>query len=644
MVNKANKKLLSDLFNYIQEELEDEQTDTLVEFARQYYESVVFDDFEKIVIEDLYGAVLSHWNLALEFNSDQKIKVYNPTIEDHGWQSKHTIIEIVVKDMPFLLQSISMEVNRHGFTIHQVIHPVYSIKRNSESKFLSFSESDGGGISSECMLHLEIDRQSDSGIMNSLQHCLDKVLIDVRAATEDWQLCLDQMQKAIDQLKQTSNAKQPISDEIGFLQWLHDNHFIFLAYREYEIVKNDDVISSRAIPGTGLGVLRDSIASIPQDQIIPISADAFKVINTDQPLMITKATSKATVHRPVFMDYIGIKQYNKQGEVVGEKRFLGLYGSTAYSCLLSEIPMVATKLKQLQDKFAFKLNSHRARALLYILQSLPRDEVFQADFDSLFEFTSGMLQLQQRQRVRVFVRHDIYGHFASLLIFVPRDRYYTETRKEIQKIIVDIFNAKEVEFSVQLSESILARVHFIIHSNEGSRVDYNAREIEDQIVQVLADWNDELKEELHNNHGEAKGNQLFNSYYEGFSAAYREDVSCRTAVLDIDKIEHLIASVLEAESLMYSPLTATENKTLRFKLFSKGQASLSKSLPMLENMGVKVCDERPYEIKKKDCADVFWMHDFGLILDIDTSALNLDDLRPRFEDTIETVLVWKVRK
>ncbi|MCK5191005.1 MAG: NAD-glutamate dehydrogenase, partial [Methylococcales bacterium] len=287
-------------------------------------------------------------------------------------------------------------------------------------------------------------------------------------------------------------------------------------------------------------------------------------------------------------------------------------------------------------------NSHSARSLLFILQSLPRDEVFQADFNSLLEFTSGMLQLQQRQRVRVFIRQDVYGHFASLLIFVPRERYYTETRIKIQRILQDIFNAKDVEFSVQLSESILARLHFIIHSAEGCCIDYDAKEIEEQIVHALADWSDGLKEELHEYHGEATGNQLFNNYHGGFSAAYREDVSSRTALLDINKFEYLSASESTAESLLYSPLTASEKKTLRFKLFSKGQASLSKSLPMLENMGVKVCDERPYEVLKKDCADFFWMHDFGLVLDIDTKNLNIENLKPHFEETFEQCWFGKI--
>ncbi len=642
MFNNANKKILDHLFSYIREKLNNDQAGVLVEFSQQYYASVVFEDFEKITVEDLFGSVLSHWNFALEFNSAHKIQVYNPSLEEDGWQSRHTIVDIVVKDMPFLLQSVCMEVNRQGLTNHLVIHPVCAIKRNNKGEFLSFAENSEKNSVNECLVHLEIDRQTDAEFMAQLKNCLNTVLVHVKAVTEDWSSCLAQMQTVIDALKKASNVKEKITDSLDFLQWLHDDHFVFLAYREYEIVRNKNGIGSKAITGSGLGILRDSISMIPEKSIIPMTEDAYKVMNTLQPIMITKATSKSTVHRPVFMDYIGVKQYNVQGELVGEKRFLGLYSSTAYSGELKEIPMVASKIQRLQEKFAFKSQSHRARALLFTLQSLPRDEMFQADFSSLLAVTSGMLHLQQRQRVRVFIRHDIYGHFASILIFVPRERYYTETRMKIQAILLDVFNAKDIEFSVQLSESILARVHFTIHCVAGSRVDFDARDIEAQIIQVLADWGDELKGALHNMHGEAKGNQLFDYYHEGFSAAYREDVSSRTAVLDLEKFEYLLTSDSQVESLLYCPLTATANKTLRFKLFSKGQALLSKSLPMLENMGVKVCDERPYEILRKECTDSFWVHDFGLILDLDFSSLDIKSLKPRFEGAYEQCWFGKI--
>ncbi len=642
MVNKTNEKVLEHLTLFIQDRLNHDQAVVLTHFARLYYQSVNFEDNERLAIEDLYGALLAHWNLLLEFDGRFRIQVYNPTLEEHAWQSKHTIVQIVIRDMPFLLQSVCMEVNRLGYTNHLVIHPVITVNRNGQGQFLTLAETQcaetphsDSGVHNECLIHLEIDRESDLTLMRQLNNKLQEILQDVCAATEDWPICLEKMQGIIDVLTEQANISEVVQDEIDFLRWLHDDHFVFLAYREYEIIRLNDQIGNRAVAGTGLGLLRDHLRPIPEDAFIAMTEDAFLAMKAPSPLMITKATSKATVHRPVFMDYIGVKQYDQQGLVIGEKRFLGLYSSSAYSTPLSEIPMISRKIKSIQQAFNFRKNSHSARALMFILNSLPRDEVFEADFDTLQEFTSGMLQLQQRQRVRVFVRQDVYGHFASLLIFVPRDRYYTETRKKIQLILQDIFKAQNIEFSVQLSESILARIHFIIHIEDGCCIDYDARSIEEQIIQALSDWNDELKDQLLNYHGEEKGNQLFTQYHEGFSAAYREDMSSRTALLDIEKFENLLNNHLTADSLLYCPLTPDTEKTLRFKLFSTGQVSLSKSLPMLENMGVKVSDERPYEITKKELSCTFWMHDFGLLLDMDPKQLDLHTLRPRFEETFE---------
>ncbi len=637
MENHVSEKILNHLYRYIEQKLSPDLAATLKVFSEQYYNSVPFSDLENLAVEDLYGAVLSHWNLTLKYTpGNQKVRVYNPTLENNGWQSRHTIVEIVIEDMPFLLQSISMEINRQGLTNHLVIHPVYNIIRNEQGDFIRFSGSDDRQYSSECLLHLEIDRQTEASQLKNLKQRIQSVLIDVRATTEDWQPTVKKINEVISSLKGSDYLKKESQEEVlDFLQWLSDDHFVFLGYREYRLIQQGETVGFQPLPGTGLGVLRDSIAKIPDNGVQPIAEGAFAKINNKQVLLITKATSKATVHRPVFMDYIGIKQYNNEGALVGEKRFLGLYSSTAYLTELKNIPMIRQKINGVVERFAFRKGSHQARVLLFILQSLPRDEIFQTDVEDLFNCAAGVMQLQERQHVRVFARQDLYGHFVSMLVFVPRERYHTASRKKIQQILLEIFQARHADFSVQLSESILARIHFIIRTDVCFCIDYDVKEIEQKIVEALADWKDDLKQELINYHGEAKANALFNHYQDSFTAAYREDISPRTALLDIERFEHLLKAGAQAETLLYSPLTATPDKTLRFKLFSRGQASLSRSLPMLENMGVKVCDERPYEIRKKECSDVLWMHDFGLIVEIDTANLNLENLKPRFQEAFE---------
>jgi len=634
MEYKNNKLLLEALEQFIREKMHNQQVEPLIQFAQQSFCDEVFEDVADRTLEDLYGALLSNWNVFLELPSGtETINIYNPSVEEHGWQSAHTVIEIAVKDRPFLLPSITMEINRYGLVNQLVLFPLFWVSRDAQGKLLELSNVETNNFQRECILHIEINRQSNAEFIAQLKGNLQGVLTDVRVATDDWQLCLNKVQE---EAKVLSAQNMPeLQGSVELLQWLQNNHFVFLAYREYTLVKQGDKVGFKVVEGSGLGVLRDEIAMIPEQNFTPISLDSYQVLNTSQPLIITKATSKATVSRPVFMDYIGVKQYDANGLVVGEKRFLGLYASPAYSCELNSIPIVRSKIKELTARFEGVRPTHSTRSLLNVINSLPRDELFQANVDALYECAMGLLQLQERQRVRVFVRHEVYGHFISLLIFVPRERYNTQTRVKIQEILLDIFKGNDADFSVKLTESILARVHFIIHSKESCSIGYDVKDIEQRIVGALSNWHDDLESELHFSYGEAEANDYLRAYCDGFSEAYKEAVSARNALLDLKRFEKMVKANASVLGILYSPLTAIEKKQLYFKLYCFGDtASLSRSLPMLENMGVKVCSEHPYEIRKKDEERHFWIHDFGLGYQ-GVEDLNLESLKPRFQEAFE---------
>lgn len=633
--------MLATLEQYIRREVKDISVEQLILFAQHYFSFSAFDEIANTSIEDLYGAVLSHWNLLLNLpHGKEKIHLYNPNIEEHGWQSPHTVIEVVLPDRAFILQSITMEINRHGLINQLVFHPVYWVRRDKSGKLQTISKTETKGATQESVLHIEINRQSNLELIEQLKVNLQNVLCDVCAVTGDWSKCVDKMESAITALTQ---QKKPQSKEsIEFLQWLKNGHFVFLGYREYCISQQDEVNGFSVIEQSGLGILRDSIAQIPEANFLPISEDAYQLLNNNNPLLITKATSKATVHRSVFMDYIGIKQYDATGLVSGELRFLGLYAASAYICELKTIPLVRRKMQSLLQQSGFANSSHTGRALLFIINSLPRDELFQASLEALSDCVTGVLQLQQRQRVRVFVRHEVYSHFVSLLVFVPRERYNTNSRIKIQQILLDIFKGSDLDFSVKLSESILARIHFIIHSTLKCRIDYAVKEIEQRIINALSNWQDELETELYLQYGEAVANNYLQAYQHGFSAAYKEAVSARTALLDLKRLEQIERDKLSVLGFLYSPLIASGQKQLYFKLYCFGKlALLSRSLPMLENMGVKVCSENPYEINKHGQNQSFWIHDFGLAYE-HVDQLNLKILKPRFQTAFEQCWMGRV--
>lgn len=637
------ERIVSRVATMVAGRVEGEQTGLIQEFVRRYYRNMPFEDLLSRPLEDLYGTALSHWNFGFRRpRGAVRVRVLNPELEDHGWQSEHTVIEIVVDDTPFLVESVIMEVNRHNLTNHLVIHPVVGVKRTANGTLAALRDpSREKGVRSEAWIHMEVDRQSEASRLTALTQGLKRSLADVGAATRDWVDIRKQVEESADMLKAgcVSGMEQEFEESLSFLDWLVQGHFVFLGCRRYELVSERKQQGFRIVEGSGLGILRDSLQPLPEGGFIPLSAAAVDVVTQKLPLLITKATTRSTVHRPVFMDYVGVRHFNRRGRVTGETRFLGLYDSTAYSSSLEQIPLLKRKIEKVFLRSGFEPQSHSGRALMHILQDMPRDELYHSAESTLYEYAVGVIQLQERQRVKCFLRQDVYGQFVSALVFVPRDRYHTDLRKLIQSILISACDGKGSEFRIQLSESMLARIHFIIHTGSGSTIEFNIAEIEQRIVEALQDWNGHFREALHARFGEEQAVQLFNRYSQGISAAYREDFTTRIAVLDITHLEELQDASLQLR--LYQPLEPVANR-LRFKLYTRGEpAPLSNSLPMLENMGVRVLDERPYGVRQQDCGASFWIHDFGLEY-CGTNQPDIDAHRKKFEELFEHAWAGRV--
>jgi glutamate dehydrogenase len=638
--------VLDQLATLIRERVKNETVEDITFFSQIYYAYTAEEELVKRSLEDLYSIALSHWNFANQrVKGKPKIRVYNPTLENHGWQTCHSVLELVIEDSPFLLESIAMELNHQGLTNSLVIHPIFDIERTAKGKLKEINTTLNGCSQegAEVFIHVEFDRLSDPDRLKEISQKVVEVLNDVRAATEDWPACLGQLKVTRKSLEKTAKGacKQAVKEAMEFLDWLVDDHFVFLGYREYKITNQDDAMGFCIVPETGLGILRDEIATIPGCEFLPLNESSCELVCNSQPILIAKATSRSTVHRAGMMDYVGIKQFDSAGNVVGERRFLGLYSSSAYQSNPSHIPLIKNKIAQVIQQSGFGSNTHNGKALLHALEDLPRDELFHATADELLECGLGILQLAVSQRVKLFIRDDIYGHFFSVLVYVPRDRYTTDTRHKLQKIFLEALRGDAVDFNVQLSESILARVHFIIHRSDGANIEYDLREIEQKIIDALHSWEDGAVDALHGYFGEEQGNHLYSHYGRGFSAAYRDDFSPRNVILDIERIMGLgEAGSSCIEMMLYQPLEM-EGSSLRFKLYCKGKpAPLSHTLPMLENMGVSVIDERPYEIIEQSSGGSFWIHDFGL----QPSAgceIDIELLKPLFQEAFEQV--WSGR-
>jgi len=612
---EGNRAIIDHICAIARHRLSPEEFDPAQRFIAGYYDSAGVEDLEARPVEDLYGAVLAHWKLAQQRRPGTALlRVYNPHYENHGWQSTHTVVEIVTDDMPFLVDSLSMELLRRDYTIHLIIHPVMCMIRDATGNLRTVLPNNGAQADAlpEAVMRFEITRQTDEEALAALHQGLTSVLNDVRSVVEDWSV----MRTRIGEIIATIEAQNlPVAaddkeEALHFLRWVNNHHFTFIGFRSYDLLSENDQDVLRQVPGSGLGILRDNNSGNASQGFAHIPAPLRAAARQPSLLIITKSTAVSTVHRPVHLDYLGIKRFNNEGQVIGEWRLLGLYSSLAYSSRPSDIPILRRKVENILNKSGFVPISHGRKALAHILDTFPRDEMFQCMEQELFQVAMGILQVQERHKLGLFLRQDLFGRFITALVYVPRERYHTELRRRIQDILVQALNGESVEFNIQLSDSPLARVHFIIRTRPEYIPDYDVAQLQARMAEAMLSWQDELRIALHDQFGEEQGASLFHRYGEAFSPAYRDDYSPRTAVLDIQHLEEINETTPFSLNLYHPPEQG--NELLRFKVFGRDRPmTLTDVLPMLEQMGLRIVSARPYEIEPRS-GGPFWILDFDM--------------------------------
>ena len=615
----------------------------LAMFARGYFQRVDPEDIATRSVEDLYGAVLSHWQFARKREpGTTKIRVFNPVAGEHGWSSRHTVVEIVNDDMPFLVDSASMEVNRQGLTLHLIVHPIFAVDRDATGALKSIDlRENKPNAPRESFMHIEVDRVADPAARVELAEGIERALGDVRAAVADWKAMVVQLQAVIEEIDRQPPPLpiEEISENRAFLQWLAEDHLLLLGYRRHDLATIDGEDALRLVSGSGLGVLRESAtdASLSSSfAVLPPQARATARAASPM-VVVTKANTRSTVHRPGYIDYIGVKRYAPDGAVIGEHRFVGLFTSTAYNDRVAEVPLLRGKIKEVAARSGLAPGSHLGKAMAHVLETYPRDELFQITTDELYDIATGIVQLGERQRFRLFVRRDPFERFVSCLIFVPRENYTTDLRLRFQKILLEAFDGSTADFDVLLTDAVLARIHITVRTIPGKVREVDLRAVEAQLANAARRWQDELRQALNEEEGEARAAPLYKRFNSAFSAAYEEAVSPRQSVADIRRLDALGASPGGLALNLYRPLEGhAGHGRLGFKLYRRGAPiALSDSLPMLERMGVRVMSERGYQVVPES-GEPLWVHDFSLQLagsdDIDAEAV-----APLFEESFARV-------
>ena len=609
------------------------------EFLRRYYASVAADDVLRPTRRHLIGAALSLWKFGAKRRPGEvALRVVNPALASEGWQSPHTVVEIVHDDMPFLVSSVTGALNREGITLHLVAHPVVAVVRDREGRRTGVALGAAAGDPNalvESYMHVELDQRTEAEEIATLRARLLEVLADVRHAVAGWQPMIERLRAATAELE-THPPDLPADrrrEGLEFLRWL-EAHFIFLGYREYDVVEEGGETFLRLDPESGLGVLSEVGAASIERSKRPLLPAAAVNARRPEPLFITKTYDVSNVHRPVHMDYIGVRRFGAGGEVVGERRFIGLFTAAVYDDSIHHIPLLRDKVARVTARAGFDPRGHNARTLGHVFESLPRDELFQVTDDELLELALGVMRLQERQRLALFVRQDPFERFVSCLVYVPRDHFNTRLRRRMEEILSAAFAGPVRAFDVRIGDSPLARVHFVLRTRPGAVPAYDPQEIEARLAEAARSWGDRLREELIAAHGEGEGLELFQRYETGSAAAYREHFEPRVAVDDIKRMEELAATG-ELQMRLYRPAGAPPER-VNFKVYSPELRLLSDVLPMLENMGLEVISEVPYEVRAKDRGTCYWLLDFELIT-ADRRAVDLGATYGRFQDAFARV-------
>ncbi|NPU90770.1 MAG: NAD-glutamate dehydrogenase [Gammaproteobacteria bacterium] len=621
--------LIERLTALVQERFErthSDQTPGVVEFCRHYYAAAPFHELQRKRIEDLYGMSVGLWDfIRVMPDKSPRIRVFNPRFEDHGWQSTHTVVEVLARDSAFLVDTVMMEVVRRGLSIHSVMTNVFWAQRNDRGELQNFSFGHKGDGQREALIHVEFDRQPDAHLLTDIARPLQDTLHELSLAVQDFPAMQNHTIAIAEQLKalQPAPVEASLAEVKHFLSWLVRNNFTFLAMQEYTLVNKDGVALLEKVDGSTLGVAR-----VRHDMEL-LEAQGGSLLQPEKLIVFGKSGSRSRWHRPVYMDFIGVRKCNDAGEVIGEYRWLGLYTSLVFNNSPREFPIIGHKLRKVLEGSGLEPTGHDGKRLMQILETFPREELFQTSTEDLLKTAVGVLHIQERRRLRMFVRRSEFSRFLAFLIYTPRDVYDTALRKRFQTVLHEYLDVEDLEFNTYFTESTLTRLYIVVKVNRDSPTEFDVHELEDRLVELARNWSDRLYETLVESAGDDHAGALFTRYADAFSVSYREEFSTRTAVSDIEHIESLNKRAPLAVSF-YRNLE-DEPHALRFKLFRLQQdVPLSDVLPMLENLGLRVLAGRPYRIELKD-ANTVWIYDFSVRYDSD-QVIDLEKVKQKFQD------------
>ncbi len=586
--------------------------------------------------EELFGI---HFGLFSEVINRQPtealVKAFNPQVEIDGWQNHHTVIYFCHTDIPFLVDSLRMALNRLDLNIHLFESNPLSVLRDKKGKLTKVCETENLKASSEDHGFIVVDSLTDKKEHKSIQDEVLKTIHQVSTIVEDFESMLSGIGEVISEYAKKKDEES--IENLLFLEWLRDGNFTFLGVAEFRFEDQSKDPSMHELNGSRLGLMKHR-GELPPAKISALNPGFAEFYKRDEDLAFAKSSLRSTVHRDTYPDYIVVKRY-KKGKVIGETRFLGLYTARLYHLSIEQIPLVRKKAQWLIEQSRFDPTGHNGKAYISILEGHPRDELIQARLPDLLETTLSIWKIYERRTVKLFMRFGAFQKFVSCIVYLPRESLRTETREKIEQLLSKNLDAESSEYTTQfLAESVLARIHYVFRVSNDNYLSADVTRLEDSIVEIVHDWNDRFVEITLSRWGEGKGTSLAREYQKAFPAAYRDEMSPSAAVQDLE-LFHLLSDDSQVAMSFY-PAQSTQAHIIGLKMFRRDAGiELSDMIPMLENLGFRVLVEHPYKITPKQEHPI-WMQDFALSYQRGERKLpDIAAIRQSFERAFHAI--WK---
>jgi glutamate dehydrogenase len=633
----GRERLLQELRELIVGRLAPGRAEVIARFADLYARRLPVEAAESLTAEELFGQVMGAFELAEGRGVEPiAVRVFNPTLGGDGYTTVGSVLETNTRDCPFLVDSISEELDSRGLGIRLLLHPVVGIERDGGGRITGVTGA-AEAETLESVTHFEVDRHLPPAELDALRTEVHRILRDVQLAVGDFRPMYERVDSMIAAARAAGSRyeQEEVDETVAFLEWLREDNFVFLGYREYAIVGAGDDRAIAVTPGTGLGILRDEAVSSFADPVRLSTLDAGlrSRIEEGELLIVSKTNSSATVHRRARMDYIGVKTVGADGRVCGELRTIGLFTRKAYTEPAGRIPLLRRKLQQILAAEDFVPGSHDHKAAVELVENFPLDELLSVDQETLRATISELIGLQEQQKVRVFAHRDLFDRSVSVLVALPRDRFNAPLRKQLQELFTERFHGSGVDYHLSLGESDTALIHFRIHVGQGSIPDVDYPALEEEVIALTRTWDDKLLERLTALHGEERGGELAAKWSSRLPDYYKSATDVFRAVIDV---EHL--DVLDENRPFVVALRNERGQELETRIHlykTGGRASLSELMPGLEALGLVVVEEVPVEVAGKGQIHI---HDFGVV-GPDGEPLDVSVLGELVADTLGAV--WR---